>query len=534
MASKKETRNMATAAGPSDSEILDDLNQMEKAETEAGKKAKAAKDLAELQSLEVVNASSEKVKVITLPAGMTEQKAIRVLHEKLKEKESDVAIHELIDAWPMDGAVAFQAVLKEVYNWPKMIPTPGFFGPNPPVQLGVRINAAGDTVQTSWGRVALPNVDGYLETGFAEHNGEWKFKIGGVVKRKHEKDISNLAKLVREYVAKNSIYKNKAVKIDFRDNDGERKSFNPADSPEFIAIDESKLDDVVYPREIEDVVNMTLFYPVIYKDAARVMGTPLKRGTLLEGPYGTGKTLTAYQLAAHGLKHGWTFIYLMDVRDLDLAMKFASHYSPAIVFAEDIDQVAKMGMRDKAEVNRLTNVLDGIDSKGKEISVVFTTNFKNAIDPVFIRPGRIDSVVTLTPPDREAAVRLTRKYGRTKLGASILDANLTDDEIGDALEPLVQLSANAAFIREAVERAKLASLPEFAKTQVLALTKDDLFVAAKSMIPHLELHRAQMGDGTESDASMGLGSILSAFMNPSFIKKMQRDMRKRQPSGPVG
>ena len=255
-----------------------------------------------------------------------------------------------------------------------MVPTPGFFGPTPPYQIGVRIDAEGNTVQTSWGRLTLPNVDGYLDTGFAEHNGEWKFKIGGVVKRKHEKEIAIIAKLVREHVAKNSIYKAKAVKIDFRDQDGERKEFNPADSPEFIAIDPNKLDDVVYPREIEGVVNMTLFYPVIYKDAARAMGTPLKRGTLLEGPYGTGKTLTAYQLAAHGMQHGWTFVYLMDVRDLDLAMKFASHYAPAIVFAEDIDQVARMGMRDKAEVNRLTNVLDGIDSKGKEISVVFTTN----------------------------------------------------------------------------------------------------------------------------------------------------------------
>lgn len=331
---KKTTSTVKNSSGIDDS-VLDDLNEMEAADEASVKKAAAAKELAEMQSLEVSNSSSDKVKSITLPKGMTEAKAIRVLHEKLKEKESEVGIHELIDAWPMDGAVALQFVLKERYGWPKMIPTPGFFGPTPPYQVGVRINAKGDTIQTSWGRLQLPNVDGYLETGFAEHNGEWKFKIGGVVKRKDEKEVSTLAALVRAHVKEHSIYKNKAVKIDFRDQDGERKDFNPADSPEFIDIDPDKLDDVVYPKEIEGVVNMTLFYPVIYKDAAREMGTPLKRGTLLEGPYGTGKTLTAYQLAAHGMKHDWTFVYLMDVRDLDLAMKFASHYAPAIVFAED-------------------------------------------------------------------------------------------------------------------------------------------------------------------------------------------------------
>ena len=514
------------------SDVLEDLDNMEKQEAQAAKKAKAAEELAAMQATEITNAASDKVKTITLPRGMDEAKAIRVLHEKLKEKESEVAIHELIDAWPMDGAVAFQNVLKDRYGWPKMVPTPGFFGPRPPMQIGVRIDAEGTTVQTSWGRIELPNVDGFLETGFAEHNGEWKFKIGGCVKRKHEKEVSEIARLTREWVHQKSIYKNKAVKIDFRDQDGERKDFNPADSPEFIAIDPDKLDEVVYTKETAGIVEMTLFNPVRYKDAARKMGTPLKRGTLLEGPYGTGKTLTAYQLAAIGLPKGWTFIYLMDVRDLDLAMKFAANYAPAIVFAEDIDQVAKMGSRDQAEVNRLTNVLDGIDSKGKEISVVFTTNFKNSIDPVFIRPGRIDSVVSLQPPDTDAAIRLVRKYGRTQDKTSILAASITDEEIGVSMQPLVEMHANAAFIREAVERAKLSALPEFDRTGTLALTSEDLSTAAKSMIPHLELHRAQMGDGSGPTETSIAAMMAQAMMPPpAAIKKMMRAMRGRSNAG---
>lgn len=516
----KETDKATEAAN-----IVDEIQAMTKREATRQKEADAAMELAELQSMEVTNSKSSKV--ITLPAGMDEIKAIRALSEKVKEAETDVAISELIDAWPLDGAVAFQQVLKDKYGWAKMIPTPGFFGPTPPAQIGVRINAEGDTVQTSWGRLTLPNIEGYLETGFAEVNGEYKFRIGGCVKRKNEKHVAEIAKSVREHVLKHSIYKFKAVKIDFRDEDGERKQFNPGDSPEFIAIDPEKLDDVVYPKEIEGVVQMTLFNPIIYKDAARLMGTPLKRGTLLEGPYGTGKTLTAYQLAAHGMKNGWTFVYLMDVRDLDLAMKFAQNYAPAIVFAEDIDQVARMGQRDKSEVNRLTNVLDGIDSKGKEIYTVFTTNFKNSIDPVFIRPGRIDSVVSLQPPDTEAAIRLTRKYGRTASKDSILDASLTDEQIGEAMKPLVEMSANAAFIREAVERAKLSALPEFAKTGKLSLQYDHILAAARSMIPHLELQRAQMGDGTAPEDGSIANLFASVMPPPNVMKRMMKAMRGR-------
>lgn len=188
-----------------------------------------------------------------------------------------------------------------------------------------------------------------------------------------------------------------------------------------------------------------------------------------------------------------------------------------------------MGMRDKAEVNRLTNVLDGIDAKGKEISVVFTTNFKNAIDPVFIRPGRIDSVVSLTPPDTEAAVRLVRKYGRTKDKTSILHKDLSDDEIGESMQPLVEMSANAAFIREAVERAKLAALPTFSVTHKLELSAEDLLIAARSMIPHLELHRTQMGDGAGgSDESTIAAAMMQAMMpSPNVMKKMMRAMKAR-------
>jgi transitional endoplasmic reticulum ATPase len=517
----------------SDAEILEEVESFDQEDKATKARQRKAKEQREIAETEIVRTEQQQ---IIVPVGMSLSKAIKTLYEKKKQEETQVAVREVVDAWPMDGAVAFQYVLEEKYGFVNQVAIPGFFGPTPPYQVGIRINSKGDTMQCNWGRMELSVLDhGFLETGFCEENGNLKFVIGGEVKKKFLDEVADIARRTRERVRQASIYKGKAIRLDFRDEDGERKEFHITDSPEFIGIDPNKLDDVVYPEHVQGVVDMALFNPIKYPDACRKMGIPLKRGALLEGPYGTGKTLTAYQMAAHGTNNGWTFVYLMDVRDLDLAMRFAMHYAPSIVFAEDIDQVARMGMRDKAEVNRLTTILDGVDSKDQEIFVVFTTNFKKMIDGVFIRPGRIDAVVTLTPPDRGAAIKLVRKYGINATGASVLHPDITDQEIGDSLQCMIEYQANAAFYREVVERSKLAAVPEFSKTGLISITAANLNAGAHSMIPHLEFQRDQSpdADGRHSVGEDAMAAAMAAMMAPppNVVKKMMKAMRRRQSSG---
>lgn len=511
----------------SDAEILENIEGFESDDRAAKARKRKATEQQEMAAVEI-NETAQKQ--ILLPTGMSVNTAIRVLYEKKKQEETEVAIFEVVDAWPLDGAVAFQAVLEQKYGFVNQVPIPGFFSSTPPVQIGVRIDAEGTTKQVNWGRMELSVLDhGYLETGVIEENGTMKFRIGGKVKKRFLAEVKDIAAKTRDYVRKSSIYKGKAVRLDFRDEDGERKVFEAQDSPEFIAIDPEKLDDVIYNDEVRAVVEMALMNPIKYPEQCREIGVPLKRGALLEGPFGTGKTLTAYQMAAHGTNSGFTFIYLMDVRDLDLAMRFAEHYAPAIVFAEDIDQIAKLGMRDRAEINRLTNILDGVDAKSREIFTVFTTNYKNAIDGVFIRPGRIDCVVSLKAPDSDAAVRLVRKYGRNEKGQSILDPNITDEAIKRSVSCLVQMEANAAFYREAVERAKLSALPLYVSTGELYLSEADIMAAALSMESHIELLQAQSpgADGRNTVGDDAMAAAMAAMMvpPPSVMKKMMKAMR---------
>ncbi len=418
---------------------------------------------------------------MVIPEGMDYDAAMLTLQKKKEQDETSVAVSEEVRAFPMDGAVAFAKVLKSRYGWTNLIPQDmGFFGRRPPKLIGVTVGHE-QTIQVPWGSCTVPKIEGVLETSWTMDSiGIPIFRIAGEVKRKDEKHVAEIAAEVRETVRNESIYRGKAIKMSFRDGDGDRISdFGPSFCPQFINLDGIKASEIIYSDLTSTMLQVNLFNVVEHTAACRANGIPLKRGILLQGPFGTGKTLTADLLALKCVEHGWTFLYLEDVRDLDLALGFAEMYAPCVLFAEDVDK-AVSGERTE-EVNRLFNTMDGFESKNRDVMVVLTTNKPNTIHPGFLRPGRIDTVVHVTPPDENAVVRLVRLYGKDQQGNNLLEAN--DKDIAESLKSV--LGINAAFVREIVERAKLAALSH--SRDSLRIHASDLKDAAETMLPHIRM-----------------------------------------------
>ena len=172
-------------------------------------------------------------------------------------------------------------------------------------------------------------------------------------------------------------------------------------------------------------------------------------------------------------QRGWTFIYLKDVTRLAQAYAFAEHYQPAVIFAEDIDQILKDERR-SSEINDVLNALDGIDSRGMEVVTVLTTNHLEKITKAMLRPGRLDTVVSVKPPDAAAAIRLVRLYAGERL-----EDNTDLSKAGELLAGEIP-----ALIREVVERSKLAALR---RDGDLKLVGEDIEVTARSMKAHMTL-----------------------------------------------
>lgn len=423
-----------------------------------------------------------------IPEGMDLTEAVAALEKQRKEEQVVVSINEPIKAFPLDGAAAFMRVLQRRYGWQNLVPTDmGFWGGmRPPTMLSVEIGP-NERVQVPWGDCTIPKIDGTLTTSWYDEQGMACFKLTGQVKRMHERVVAEIAKEIREEVRLRSIYRGKAIKISFRDGDGERKDFDPSYTPKFI--DPTQItDEPIFSAKIEKALQINLFNPILYSEMCRIKGISLKKGVLLAGPFGTGKTLTAFTLARMCVENGWTFLYLEDVRDLDLAIGFAKLYGPCCLFAEDVDR-ATNGPRD-AQMDKILNTIDGIESKDKAqgLITVLTTNNLNNINPAFIRPGRIDAIVEIMPPDEMACVRIVKKY-ISDGGCVIHDS---DQDIGVAIRKL--LGANAAFFKVVVEQSKLSAIALARADEPLAVTAADLEAATESMIVHAKLINPHHGD----------------------------------------
>ncbi|WP_329440701.1 ATP-dependent zinc metalloprotease FtsH [Streptomyces canus] len=163
--------------------------------------------------------------------------------------------------------------------------------------------------------------------------------------------------------------------------------------------------------ELDDVVDF-LEHPDVY----RRMGAKMPRGVLLAGSPGTGKTLLARAVAGEAgvpffSASASEFIEMIvgvgasRVREL---FAEARKVAPSIIFIDEIDTIgrvrsggASVGGHDEREqtLNQILTEMDGF-SGSEGVVVIAATNRADILDPALTRPGRVDRVVNVSPPDR--------------------------------------------------------------------------------------------------------------------------------------
>lgn len=423
-------------------------------------------------------------RAITLPGDpgkMPLEKAVEALQRKIADENQEFAVHEVIEAYPLDAAVAFTKAMTKLYGWASPQTVMTFFGPKPPQMLSVKTGKEDtDVVQCPMGAFKLPGVEQLVQTVIGPYgkNCMLAFLVHAKIMKKDKHILLELVTEARRIVKEESIYRGKAIRLSVND-DGEPDMENP---PIFMDVSDTDESSLIFDADIQSQIDNNVLVPIKQTALCRKHKIPLKRGILLEGPFGTGKSLTARMTANACENNGWTFVLLDKVQGLKAALEFANRYSPAVVFAEDIDRVASE--RDEA-ANDLINTIDGVVSKKSEIMIILTTNFAEKLDPVIVRPGRLDAVISLRAPSDEAVKRLMVAYGGKLLPK---DADLTKA----AKELSGQIPAS---IRECVERAKLGMIGRGAA----ALNDDDLVIAAKTMKNHLALLNREVKKETPAE-----------------------------------
>jgi transitional endoplasmic reticulum ATPase len=216
------------------------------------------------------------------------------------------------------------------------------------------------------------------------------------------------------------------------------------------------LEDV--KRELREVIELPLKNP----DAFRRMGIDPPRGVLLYGPPGCGKTLIAKAVANESeanfisvkgpeLLSKWVGESEKAVR---MIFRKARQVTPAIVFIDEIDSLfprrgvhADSGVSERVVSQMLTEI-DGIHPL-RDVVVIGATNRPDLIDPALLRPGRLERLVYVGPPDFQSRYQILKVLTRKVPLAKDVDlrsiALMTERYSGADLAALVREAAMAAL-----------------------------------------------------------------------------------------
>ncbi|MGA9310758.1 MAG: AAA family ATPase, partial [Pseudonocardiaceae bacterium] len=197
------------------------------------------------------------------------------------------------------------------------------------------------------------------------------------------------------------------------------------------------LDDVGDMTQTKQALTEAVLWPLRYPDSFTRLGVDPPRGVLLYGPPGCGKTFLVRALAGSGalnvfsvkgaeLLDKWVGESERAVREL---FRRASDASPALIFLDEVDALAPRrggssdaGVADRVVAALLTE-LDGVEPL-RDVVVLGATNRPDLIDPALLRPGRLERLVYVPPPDAPARAAILRSTARnTPLSADVdLDA----------------------------------------------------------------------------------------------------------------
>lgn len=184
----------------------------------------------------------------------------------------------------------------------------------------------------------------------------------------------------------------------------------------------------VEPQQVEQVDWRDLkgFDDVIHVDAKvalpfenRALAAELqlkpKRGVLLSGPPGTGKTTIGRALASRlkgkfflidGTVIAGTYSFYSKVQRIFDAAK---RNAPAVVFIDDADLLFE-NWGGNGFYRYLLTMLDGLESaKAERVCVIITAMEPHSLPPAILRSGRIEVWLETRPPDAGARAEILRE-----------------------------------------------------------------------------------------------------------------------------
>jgi transitional endoplasmic reticulum ATPase len=191
-----------------------------------------------------------------------------------------------------------------------------------------------------------------------------------------------------------------------------------------VQIPNIKWTDIGGLETVKQMLKESVEWPIKHAENFKKLGIRPPRGILLYGPPGTGKTLLAKAAAKE------TEMNFISIKGPELLSKWvgesekavretfrkARQVAPCIIFFDEIDSlVPRRGLRQDSSgvteqvINQLLTELDGLEEL-QNVIIIAETNRPDMIDPAMLRPGRIDRLIMVPPPDESARVEIMKVH----------------------------------------------------------------------------------------------------------------------------
>ncbi|MEA2032803.1 MAG: CDC48 family AAA ATPase [Euryarchaeota archaeon] len=305
------------------------------------------------------------------------------------------------------------------------------------------------------------------------------------------------------------------LQVTKEDFSGALKNTEPSALREvFVEVPNVKWDDIGglenAKQELKEVVEWPLKYPAIFSR----LNTKPPKGILLFGPPGTGKTMLVKAVAnvteanfisikGPELLSKWVGESEKAVREI---FRKAKQAAPCIIFLDELDSIAPVrgagfdSHVTERVVSQLLTAMDGLEEL-KEVIIIAATNRPDMVDPALLRPGRLDRLMYIQPPDEEGRKKIFEVHLRGKPIGENVDveelAKRTDGYVGADIEAIVKeavMSALREFITSGISEEHVNKA-----TKNIVIKKEHFEVAIKSVRPTVTPEAQEEFEGKAED-----------------------------------
>ena len=436
------------------------------------------------------------VRIMSQP-GIKYADALDYIDNELKQSKKMAKINYRIRCFRNDGIYQLNQAISQVFGAVVSKEQRNPSGESSVQTVDITL-ADGTRVKAPYGDISLEGLGEGSSININYDSSTHDLVITGKCQFRFSSLMDDIIEVTKHNLRTNSIYKGQALEI------------SDINDPKILDLSGIDRQLMVLSKETEYALR-PIYARIMNPTMCLEKGIPLKFGALLEGGYGTGKTLLAFKLAKKAVANNWMFIYLKDPKLLAEALRMSKIIDQSghgvLIFVEDIDQVTR-GNRDSA-MQDILNTLDGGDTKDMNVITLFTTNHIELIEPTFLRGKRVGTIISMGPLDAETAEQFIRKS--FEIGCYTILDDLTD------VCKFIEASHIApAFMAEIIEKVK--------SMMVLAnqceVKADDIKYSVQSYLRQVELSRTK--DMSVTPEKKFVDSLLDILHLPKNEETMRR------------